>query len=195
MIDIEKTNSVYILDLNNSNEKNYYLTIDSRDDNGKIIPWAVYFVSNDTIKYHEEGVDKLSLTFDLSSIKNSEYVVLENYKKEKAKIIIRPNLKESLERKYEFRIYQYDILNNNTIKFMVKSESDFDFVNWKCSYDGKPLSYKIDVQKQYIIIEFKSIVFKDTVGHIILEQEISHKNINIQLLHHKDGKLKVLRIY
>lgn len=195
MLKIEKTSSEYILDLDKSNDKDYYLTIDSRDDKGNVIPWGVYFSSNDTIEYHEEGINKLHLTFDLSLIKNSEYIILENYRKEKAKIIIRPNIKESEEKKYEFRIYQYDILDDNKIKFMVKSKANSDFVDWKCSYDGKPLSYKIDVQKQYLIVEFNSIISNDVVGHIELEQDKSNKNINIQLLHHKDDKLKVLRIY
>lgn len=195
MIEIENFKSDYKLDLNKSNEKEYFLTINSRGDNENIIPWAVSFVSNNTISYHEEGIDKLHLIFDLSQIKKSEYIILENYKKEKARIIVSPNLKESEEKKYEFRIYQYDILDNRTIKFMVKSKVNSDFMNWKCSYDGKPLSYKIDTEKDYVIIKLKSTIFSDVVGHIELAQDKSNKNINIQLLHHKDEKLKVLRIY
>ena len=97
MITIENLVNEYELDLNKSNQKEYILTINSRDDNNNI-PWAVTFVSNNSIKYNEESVDKLHLTFDLASIKNGEYIIIENYKKEKARILIKPNLKESAEK-------------------------------------------------------------------------------------------------
>jgi len=194
MITIENLVNEYELDLNKSNQKEYILTINSRDDNNNI-PWAVTFVSNNSIKYNEESVDKLHLTFDLASIKNGEYIIIENYKKEKARILIKPNLKESAEKKFTFRIYQYEILDDNKIKLMVKSEVNSEYLKWKCSYDGKPLSYDIDVQRNYVIIELKSIIFADAIGYIELAQDKSNKNINIQLLHHKDDKLKVLRIY
>ena len=194
MITIENLVNEYELDLNKSNQKEYILTINSRDDNNNI-PWAVTFVSNNSIKYNEESVDKLHLTFDLASIKNGEYIIIENYKKEKARILIKPNLKESAEKKFTFRIYQYEILDDNKIKLMVKSEVNSEYLKWKCSYDGKPLSYDIDVQRNYVIIELKSIIFADAIGYIELAQDKSNKIINIQLLHHKDDKLKVLRIY
>lgn len=194
MITIENLVNEYELDLNKSNQKEYILTINSRDDNNNI-PWAVTFVSNNSIKYNEESVDKLHLTFDLASIKNGEYIIIENYKKEKARILIKPNLKESAEKKFTFRICQYEILDDNKIKLMVKSEVNSEYLKWKCSYDGKPLSYDIDVQRNYVIIELKSIIFADAIGYIELAQDKSNKNINIQLLHHKDDKLKVLRIY
>ena len=197
MITIENLVNEYELDLNKSNQKEYILTINSRDNNNNNnnIPWAVTFVSNNSIKYNEESVDKLHLTFDLASIKNGEYIIIENYKKEKARILIKPNLKESAEKKFTFRIYQYEILDDNKIKLMVKSEVNSEYLKWKCSYDGKPLSYDIDVQRNYVIIELKSIIFADAIGYIELAQDKSNKNINIQLLHHKDDKLKVLRIY
>ena len=194
MITIENLVNEYELDLNKSNQKEYILTINSRDDNNNI-PWAVTFVSNNSIEYNEESVDKLHLTFDLASIKNGEYIIIENYKKEKARILIKPNLKESAEKKFTFRICQYEILDDNKIKLMVKSEVNSEYLKWKCSYDGKPLSYDIDVQRNYVIIELKSIIFADAIGYIELAQDKSNKNINIQLLHHKDDKLKVLRIY
>ena len=194
MITIENLVNEYELDLNKSNQKEYILTINSRDDNNNI-PWAVTFVSNNSIKYNEESVDKLHLTFDLASIKNGEYIIIENYKKEKARILIKPNLKESAEKKFTFRIYQYEILDDNKIKLMVKSEVNSEYLNWKCSYNGSPLSYKIDTERNYITIELKSTIFSDVVGYIELAQDKSNKNINIQLLHHKNDKLKVLRIY
>ena len=195
MIRIEDTNSDYELDLNKSDKNEFYITIDSRDNIGNIIPWAVIFSSNNTIKYHEENIDKLHLLFDLSLVKDNEYIIIENYKKEKARIIIKPNLKESSEKKFVFRIMQYNILEDNKIKFVVKSEINSKYIGWKCTYNGKPLTYDVETQKDYIVIELKSSIFSDVMGHFELTQNKSNKNINIELLHHENSRLQVLRIY
>jgi hypothetical protein len=39
MIEINGIKSDYELDLNNSFDTEYYLTIDSRNEDGKLIPW------------------------------------------------------------------------------------------------------------------------------------------------------------
>ena len=195
MFKINSFENEFTLDLNEFPQEEHILSIVSEGENGEKIPWAVSFSSNKLIGYSEEGIDKLRLTLNLQLIKGGEYIILENYKKEKARILIKPNLKESAEKKFTFRIYQYEILDENKIKLMVKSEVNSEYLKWKCSYDGKPLSYDIDVQRNYVIIELKSIIFADAIGYIELAQDKSNKNINIQLLHHKDDKLKVLRIY
>jgi len=195
MIKIEKESSDYELDLNKSDKNVYDITVDSRDDNDNVIPWTVMFVSNDTIKYSEEGIDKLHFTFDLTSIKNVDYVLIRNYKKETARIRIKPNFKEAAEKKYVFRIYKYDILGKNKIKFMVKSEVNNEPIEWECTYNGKPFVYKIDKENNSITLELKSIPLTDIIGYIELTQNKSNKVINVQMEHHKEGEMKVHSIY
>ena len=195
MIKIENYDLDYELDLNKSDKNVYYITVNSRDDNNNVIPWAVIFTSNKTIKYSEEGIDKLRLTFDLSSIKNVEYILIENYNKERARIRIKPNFRESVEQKYMFRIYKYEILDENKIKFMVKSEVNKNPIGWECTYNGKPFVYEIEKDNDSITLELKSIPLSDIIGYIELTQEKSNKTINIQLEHHKDGEMKIHRIY
>lgn len=195
MIKIEKESSDYELDLNKSNKTTYDITVDSRDDKDNVIPWSVVFVSNESIKYSEEGIDKLHFTFDLTSIKNVDYVIIRNYKKETARIRIKPNFKEVSEKKYTFRVYKYSILGNNKIKFMVKSEANNEPIEWECTYNGKPFVYEINKDKDSITLELKSIPLSDVIGYIELTQNKSNKVINIQMEHHKQGEMKVHRIY
>ena len=195
MIKIEGTEAIYELDLNKSINKEYILTIDSRDENGIIIPWAVMLSSNQTVYYNEEGIDKLHLVFDLTLIRKEEYILIENYKKEKIKIIIKPNLKEIEEKKYVFSAKKYDILDINKIKIYVNSKVNGSFAEWKCSYNGKPLVYNITMKKTYIILDLKSIPLGDINGYIELKQEKSNKKINIKLNHHRKEQMSVESIY
>lgn len=195
MIKIEGQSLDYELDLNKSNENVYSITVDSRDDNGNVVPWAVIFASNKTIKYSEEGIDKLRITFDLSSIKNPEYILIENYKKESARVRIKPNLKESAEKKYVFRIYKYNILDDNKIKFMVKSEVNKEPIEWECTYNGKPFIYNINKNKNSITLELKSIPLSDIIAYIELTQNKSKKVINIEMEHHREGQMSIHRIF
>lgn len=195
MIEIEGLKGDYELDLNNSFETEYYLTIDSRNENEKLIPWTVVFSSNTSIKIKTEGVDKLHLTFNLEVIKQQEYILLENYNKEKAKIKIKPNFKESAQKVYTFRVNGYKISDKDTVEFKVKSECNGEPMPWKCSYGGKPFEYQISKEGKKITFKLKSIPNGDIVGFIKLHQERSGKDIKIQLLHHVNEQMKVLRIY
>ena len=195
MIKIEGIGTIYELDLNKSKDKEYTLTVDSRDDNNSIIPWAVILSSNQTIYYNEEGIDKLHLIFDLTLVRKEEYILIENYKKEKIKIIIKPNLKEIEEKKYIFSAKKYDILDTNKVKIYINSKVNGSFAKWKCSYNGKPLVYNITIKKTYIILDLKSIPFGDVNGYIELKQEKSNRKINIKLNHHRKEQMAIESIY
>jgi hypothetical protein len=195
MIEIEGKKGYYELDLNNSFETEYYLTIDSRNEAEKLIPWSVALCSNESIKIRTEGVDKLNLTFSLEAVKHQEYILLENYNKEKAKIVIKPNLKESAQKVYTFRVNGYKISDKDTVEFKVKSECNGEPMPWKCSYGGKPFEYQISKEGKKITFKLKSVPNGDIVGFLKLHQEKSGKDICIQLLHHAEEQMKVLRIY
>lgn len=194
MIEIEGAKSDYELDLNNSSESEYYLTIDSRNEDGKHIPWSVALCSNESIKLNTEGIDKLHLSFNLEAIKQSEYILLENYNKDKARISIKPNFKESIQKVYTFRINGYKILDKDTIEFNVKSECNGESIPWKCSYNGKPFEYRIYQDDNKITFTLKSVPNSDIVGFLKLHQEKSGRNIGIQLLHHAKEQMKLLRV-
>jgi hypothetical protein len=195
MVEIEGKKGDYELDLNDSFETEYYLTIDSRNEAEKLIPWSVALCSNESIKIRTEGVDKLNLTFSLEAVKHQEYILLENYNKEKAKIVIKPNLKESAQKVYTFRVNGYKISDKDTVEFKVKSECNGEPMPWKCSYGGKPFEYQISKEGKKITFKLKSVPNGDIVGFLKLHQEKSGKDISIQLLHHTEEQMKVLRIY
>ena len=194
VIKIEGINSNYELDFNNSLDDEYYLAIDSRNENEKLIPWSVALSSNESIKIRTEGVDKLHLSFNLEAIKQSEYILLENYNKEKARINIKPNLNELIKKVYIFRINGYKILDKDTIEIQVQSECNGEPIAWKCSYNGKPFEYKIYQEENKITFTLKSVPNSDIVGFLKLHQEKSGRNIGIQLLHHAKEQMKLLRV-
>lgn len=191
MIKIDGFESGYTIDLNNSTETNYKVTIDSRDDNGKVIPWSVLFISNTSITYDKEGIDILYLSFNLEAIKSTEYIIIESYNKEKSRIEVKPNLKESMPKHYTFRLVGYDTSDKDTIKFKVKSECNGEYIKWKCTYDGKPYDYVINKGDNTIEISLKSIPLADIIGLIELEQEKSGMKLSLHLLHHKEDKMEL----
>lgn len=191
MLKINSFEKEYILNLNKSFDTDYYLTIESRNDNGKVIPWSIMSCSNMSIIYKVESVDKLRLIFNLETIKSEETIIITNYDKETLKIKIKPNLKESVHKVYTFEINGYKIIGKDTIVFKVKSECNGEYTNWKCSYSGKPYEYFINKSNDSIEIKLKSIPLGDIIGFIRLTQEKSNRRKNIQLLHHKEDKMSV----
>ena len=94
-----------VIDLNLLEDTNECtVKISSYNDEGRIIPWIVDYTSSESIRYDEVGVNELRLSFDLRNIKNEEIIKVINSKGEKEEIKVLPNIKESADRKYIFRI-------------------------------------------------------------------------------------------
>jgi len=185
-----------VIDLNLLEDSNEYtVKISSHNDEGRIIPWVVDYTSSDTIKYDEVGINELRLSFDLRSLKKEEIIIVKNSKGEKDEIKILPNIKESAERKYTFRVRSHTILGKNKAGFKITSKVNGKKCKWKCTYNGRPLSYIIKVEDDdTLIVELTSIIFGTLGGHIDLTQDESGNIIRLNLTHHKDENMEVSEI-
>ena len=76
---------------------------------------------------------------------------------------------------------KFDELVENALTAPATAASNFEY---QISKEGKKITFKL-----------KSIPNGDIVGFIKLHQERSGKDIKIQLLHHVNEQMKVLRIY
>jgi hypothetical protein len=185
-----------VIDLNLLEDSNEYtVKISSHNDEGRIIPWMVDYTSSDTIKYDEVGINELRLSFDLRNLKNEEIIRVKNSKGEKEEIKVLPNIKESAERKYTFRVRSHTILDKNKAAFKITSKVNGEKCKWSCTYNGRPLSYIIKIEdNDTLIVELTSIIFCTLGGVIELTQDESGKRIILKLTHHKDEKMEVSEI-
>lgn len=185
-----------VIDLNLLEDSNEYtIKISSHNDEGRIIPWVVDYTSSDTIKYDEVGINELRLSFDLRNLKNEEIIRVKNSKGEKEEIKVLPNIKESAERKYTFRVRSHTILDKNKAAFKITSKVNGEKCKWSCTYNGRPLSYTLVIDNNdTLIVQLNSIIFGTVGGHIDLTQEESGNTIRLNLIHHKEEKMEVSEI-
>ena len=180
-----------IIDLDKSEDSRYKIKVNSYNEDGRKIPWVVDYSSSKYISYNEVGIDDLILDFDLRNIKSEQYIVLKNSNGEEHKIKILPNIEESMDREYTFKVTKREVLDKNKVKLKVLSKMNKKKFPWKCSFNGRPLSYEIISTEGTITIELKSIIFGDTNGLIRISQIESNKTIEIHLTHHLDDNVEI----
>lgn len=183
-----------VIDLNVLEDNKITLKVKSYTDKGRIIPWTVDYTSSQGIEYDEVGIDELHLTFDPRNVKEEAIIRLLNSKGESEKIRVLPNLKESKEKKYTFKVRKYDVVDKNKIVFKVTSRVNGEKCKWGCSYKGKPLSYKLDTDATTLFCELTSIIYGNINGHIQIQQDESNNTIDIYLLHNGNGDIEVKEI-
>lgn len=186
-----------IIDLNQLEGCEYTVKINSHNDEGHIIPWAVDYIPSNFIKYDEVGINELRLSFDLRNIKNEEIIKVINSKGEREEIKVLPNIKESADRKYTFKIRKHTILGKNKAEFKIVSKVNGEKCKWSCTYNGRPLSYLINVDADdTLIVELESIIPTTVNGHLILTQQESGNSIRINLTHHnnKDMDIETIKL-
>ena len=185
-----------VIDLNLLEDTNECtVKISSHNDEGRIIPWIVDYTSSESIRYDEVGVNELRLSFDLRNIKNEEIIKVINSKGEKEEIKVLPNIKESADRKYIFRIRSNALLGKNKAAFKIISKVNGKNCKWSCTYNGKPLSYVINIEHDdTLIVELKSIIPSTVNGHLTLTQQESGKTIRINLIHHSVKNMEIEEI-
>lgn len=190
MIEVNKN----VIDLNEIKDGKCILKVKSYTDEGRRIPWIVDSTSSEAINYEEVGIDELRLTFDLRKLKKESMINLLNSKGEREKIKVLPNLKESKDRKYIFKVKKYDIIDKDKVVFKITSKVNGEKCKWECIYNGRPLSYKLKENGTSFIVELQSITYGDITGHLRLEQDESGNIIEIWMNHHANKNMDIEKI-
>ena len=188
MININGISNEYVLDLNKYSNGEITLPINSS------LPCNIFFVSDKTLINASIIASKtLRLSVDIQALKKDGVVVVQNLRKEKIRITIKPNIKESRERIYVFKLGKHTI-NEKSITFNVISKEDGKTEPWHVSYDGKPISYVTHQTKNKITFTLSTILATEFTSNIQLKQDNSGKVINIKLKHKDNNSVELEKV-
>lgn len=206
MISINKTKGNYVLDLNEEPYSEHEMTISSKGEKNKNVPWAVDMVSNpDVITVTSVGNNTLKVEGDISNILSEEYIILKNMRNDTARISIMPNAYYTSPKDYVFKVEGQPTITDGSLKINIVSTEGVNGTttnaSWGCTYDGKPMVYTITPSSgekgkegeqqttQEVNIKFDETI--EVVGEfntlIEFTQNLSGKIINLTLTNTPDG--------
>jgi hypothetical protein len=194
MLQVEKKRGEYILDLNKEECMEHRFAVTSVDEVGNDLSWGVEFVTSPDITAHTEGKNELVVEVPLDSIEKDEYIILINYNKERAKVVVKPNLEAIRPKSYRFKITSKKIEGRN-VRIKILSKEGNNEVPWVCTYQGQPLPYKItplsadkgvhvDIQlKGEILGEFPALIkFKQVDSKNEITLKLSQSNDSVKII-------------
>lgn len=178
-----------IIDLN-GNVSNYELTVESKDSKGKFKAYDVDLVTNDNINVSKHG-QTLLVTINIEEILKEETIVLINTLNERLEIKVLPNSYYTMDKNYKFKITKKIYDEDGSLKVKILSTMNDEEIGWRCTYDGKPMSYFITPlysnESGYVVIKQKSNVFSDFDSLIEFTQAESGEVISLNVHNTPDG--------
>jgi hypothetical protein len=190
MLQIEKKKGNFILDLNKEEYMVHRFIVTSVDDNGNSLSWGVEYTTSPEIKAHVEGNNELVAEVPLEAIKKDEYIVLLNHRKERASVLIKPNLEVIRPKKYKFKITSKKIDGAN-LKIKILSKEGDNEIPWNCVYQGQPLHYEITPLKSdkgiHVSIKLVGEILGTFISVIKFKQDSSNNEITLRLRQSNDS--------
>ena len=192
MISINGIENTYVIDLNESTDEVYTLSVDSFM--GKIsIPWNVSSISDiENISASLSSNSTLKIDVNINELKKDGVIVLKNLRKERINIILKHNIEASREKVYEFKLGKHTI-DGKSITFNIISKENGKNEPWSIVYDGKPISYSINKTKTKVTFTLSMILATEFVSHIVLQQDNSGKEIEIKLKHVDSNSVELIK--
>ena len=191
MISINGKSEEYMLDLNTSIDSHRELIVDS-SVNGSRITWVVSYVSNPILDVHSFSSNKLSIDTNLKELKNEEFIILKNIKKEQIVIIVKPNIEMSRERNYTFKLGKSTI-SGKTITINIVSKENGNTEPWEIIRHGEPISYEISKTKTKLTITLTAILASEIITNFELQQTNSGKIVTFQLKHKDNDSVELIK--
>ena len=110
----------------------------------KRVPFFIYYISNKNIIANVMYGNTLTIQMNPSMILYNEYISLKNTNGDSIKLLIIPNDYYTMEKTYEFVLTYKRVLKNGGLSLKVSSTANDNMdIGWKCTYNGKPMSYTI----------------------------------------------------
>lgn len=191
MISISGNTNEYILDLNEYPYGHNELEIDS-SINGFPITWGIYYISTPVIEVHSVYGNKLFLDIDLKKLKTNGTIILRNTSHERITITVIPNIEETREKNYIFKLGK-SIVSGKTITISIVSKENGKTEPWEITRNGSPIGYKINQTKTKLVIELNSILANEFISNFELLQTNSGKRINFQLKHVDNNSVELIK--
>ena len=190
MLQIDKEEREYTIDLNEFPYEQHVLHVESVDDNGTFLPWGVEFTTNSKIYTDIKSRDEMIVLINLESILKEEYILLRNYRGERVKVYIIPNTEVIRPKEYKFKITK-KITDGRNLKVKILSKETTYEIPWECTYTGKPLSYEITPlssdKSEYVEIKLQGEIYNEIDIPIVFKQEKSGKEIKLLLKQTNDS--------
>ena len=118
--------------------------VTSKNGAYKRVPFFIDYISNKHISAKIMYSDTIVIQLNPSAISKNEYMVLKNTNGDETKITIIPNVYYTIEKTYDFKITFKRVLKNGALSLKILSKANEFDVGWKCTYNGKPMTYLIN---------------------------------------------------
>ena len=180
-----------VINLDGLKEYNIDFEVLSLKESGKRIPFRVDLISTESIKIRLFGVSSINIVIDVENILKDEYIVLKNTNNEKIIITVKPNEYYVNDRDYRFKITREEKTKDGDIRIRLMSKVNKSEIGWRCTYDGRPISYEITPMEsnksEYIKIKLKSKMLTEYNSVIIFQQEESGETVELKIKNTTDG--------
>jgi len=180
-----------LIDLGGIKEYNVNFSVDSYNANGKRQPFFVERVSSKDISVSIFAVNSINISINVKNIVNDEFIVLKNIINERLVINIKPNNYYSDDRVYKFKISKQEERENGEIRIRLLSKVNKDEIGWKCTYDGRPMSYTITPMESnksgYVTIRSNMNMVANFTSLLIFTQDESNEEIRFKILNTPEG--------
>ena len=176
--------------MDKSDETVYTLNVESTYNGLKSL-WGVEMITDPNyIQAKPYMSSHLQVEVDLEKIKKEEYIILKNSRKERIKVLIKPNLEASREKNYLFKLGKSSI-SSDTVSFNVISKENGKNVPWDVTYSGQPISYEITKLKTKLSLKLNSVIYTQCNSLVELTQKKSNKVIKIYLVHKDSNSVEI----
>ncbi len=191
MISISGKTNEYILDLNEYPYGHNEIEINSSID-GFPITWGIYYISTPVIEAHSVYGNKLFLDIDLKKLKTNGTIILRNTSHERITITVIPNVEETREKNYMFKLGKNSVIGK-TIAINIVSKENGKTEPWEVIKNGSPIGYNISQTKTKLVIELNSILVNEFTSNFELLQTNSGKKINFYLKHMDNNSVELIK--
>ena len=180
-----KETDKYVLDLSESGQDTYTFEVSSVSKAGRKTNWSVDTVNSNYVDTKYNGDGTFTATFDINSIEDDLTFYVRNTKNESAAIVVKPNMRASVDKEYVFTTTDpiIDEEHCNVFTFTVTSKETNNEPNsdeyvpskWVVSYDGRPMSYDINPMlcvedTMLVTVVMKGEIHGACTSYILLKQ-------------------------
>ena len=177
MISISGTGKIYEIDLSESVDNEYALSIDSNKSIN------ITYVSNkDVIYAYVFEKNKIFIEVNKKKLTKEGLILLKDLRKNEYKITLKPDYEAFRERNYIFKLGKHNI-SGNSITFNITSKENGNYEPWSVITDMSPISYDVDKKKTKVTLTMSMILATESNGSVIFRQDNSGKEIKIKLKH------------
>jgi hypothetical protein len=175
----------------NNKQSHYEFNVSSVDDNGNNKNFAIELVTSEHIIVKAFDISSISIDINIPNILKEETIVLKNTANERLEIKVLPNSYYTMKKEYTFKIGKRIYKKDGSLKVKIVSMANDMELGWRCSYDGKPMSYSIFPRSNdvscYVTITQAATVVSEFDSLIKFTQDESGNEIKLVLHNTPEG--------